>query len=386
VGKTPADPTGKGCEGWPRSVCCLNSAVPIAQPICMLKDQCMPPFKLVDHPNCRDDLSVMACPLTPRKQQWEVFAFVLENNWTTLDWTAVTTVAWFGGGDPTPSDVCMAHAHGARVVLHSDLTAIPGSILNVTARAAAVQTQLEKAKELNVDGLNLDIEGYTGDKAALTAYVNELCVSFRAAIPTAHMSFDLAVSPSGQAAYYDHAALASALDYLVPMAYDEDWGSLTPRANSPLPALPASINQYAALGVTPDKLLYALPWYGGVWPCDDPSVGKPCSTSLHGKDWAQVIGRQAYNQVFAHIGVDNTSAVSLDATTATKTFEFVTAGTRYVTYMDDGETLSAKVDAVRSAGSGARGAAMWYAEDIDGLSNKQRAAMWEAFRPKHGLH
>ena len=36
------------------------------------------------------------------------------------------------------------------------------------------------------------VQGYTGDKAALTAYVNELCVAFRAAIPTAHMSFDLA--------------------------------------------------------------------------------------------------------------------------------------------------------------------------------------------------
>lgn len=326
-------------------------------------------------------LGARDCPLARRDSDWEVFAFVLQNNWTSLDWSVVTTVAWFGGGDPAAQDICLAHSHGARVVLHSDLSAISGSISNATARAAAVQNQLAHAQQLQVDGLNLDIEGYSGDRAALTAYVQELSSALKAGLPHAHISFDLAVHPNGQTGNYDHAALAGVLDYIIPMAYDEDWGSLTPQATSPLPALAASIKEYAGLGVRPEKLLYALPWYGGVWPCDERAPGHPCATSLHGKDWIDMIGRRAADWVWAHVGVDNTSAVRLDAATTTKTFEFVTGDTRYVTYIDDGQTLAAKVQAVRAAGPGVRGAAMWYAEDVDTMPNQQRTAMWQAFYP-----
>lgn len=166
---------------------------------------------------------VTNCPYDrPTAPEWEVFAFVLDNNWTALDWSCVTTVAWFGAADPAVSDVCLAHSHGARVVIHSDLNAIPGgSINNATARTAGVQALLATATRLSIDGVNLDIEGYTGSKASLTAYVQELAAAFRAALPTSQLSFDLAVLPNGQAQYYDHAALAEVLDFLVPMAYDE---------------------------------------------------------------------------------------------------------------------------------------------------------------------
>merc|ERR1712196_396057 len=70
------------------------------------------------------------------------------------------------------------------------------------------------------------------------------------------------------------------------MAYDECWGTATARANSPLPVLTDSVNQYKALGVPPEKLVMGLPWYGWDFPCDGVGAYTQCNITVpKGKEW-----------------------------------------------------------------------------------------------------
>jgi spore germination protein YaaH len=61
----------------------------------------------------------------------------------------------------------------------------------------------------------------------MSIYTRELAAVFRANIPSAQLSFALAIAPKGQTSHYNHSELAAVLDFIVPMAYDENWGALT---------------------------------------------------------------------------------------------------------------------------------------------------------------
>ena len=174
----------------------------------------------------------------------EVFAFTRSlTNWTAFDWTITTTVAVDAGdmAQPSPAMICLAHSHGARVVVLSG--AMP-DFKNTTTRRSLVAELVNKTVAAHVDGINLDIESYRRDPASLTLYVKELGEALRAALPAAQLSFDLAIAPKGQMQWYDHRSLAMHADFLVPMAYDENWGSVTPKANSPLTGLTQGLAQY----------------------------------------------------------------------------------------------------------------------------------------------
>ncbi len=309
---------------------------------------------------------------------WELFAFTKRAaNWTAggFAWDNLTTVAYAGRGDPAQAAVCDAHAHDARVVLLSGAPPPP----DAANRTRQVQELVARVVALGADGLNLDIERYAGKKATLTTYVTELAAALRSHVPSAQLSFDLGVSPNGQVAHYDHRALSQQLDFIVPMAYDENWGDLSPAPNSPLPALVESLAQYRALGVDPSKLVFALPWYGTSWPCASPVRGSPCKTDLGKRTWVQVVSQPAVSGIIARLGTQNTSAVRLEAVTQTKYFEWADNRTdpgssRHVAAFDDADTIRAKVQSVASC----RGVGMWYADCVSGEPMDEAAAMWSA--------
>ena len=174
---------------------------------------------------------------------------------------------------------------------------------------------------------------------------------------------------------------------------DENWGSLTPKANSPISAMASSLRQYHTLGVPPEKLVVALPWYGTSWPCADPTLGAPCKTELGKRSWSEVVSQPQVSEMVARIGPQNTSAVRLDKASMTKVFERKDARSappsksnqRHVEMFDDAATIAAKVAALGEAaaalGGQVRGVAMWYAECLYGppmMAAGERAAMWAA--------
>ena len=358
-------------------------------------------------PPCPCDDPTLCAALPPGKAKVplgsgrEVLAFARSANYTGFDMSLVTTIAATEGPPPAEA-VCFAHAHGARVVVLSDAEVDFG---NSSARAALIRTLLNQTAGFGLDGVNLDIERFTatdpGGRDGLTAYVRELNSALKANSPPLQLSFDLSITPAGQTAGYNHKELAEHLDFIVPMAYDENWGRLTPEANSPIAAMATSLQQYANLGVLPSKLVVALPWYGTSWPCADPTKRAPCKTDLGKRTWSEVVSQPRVSEMVDRLGVHNTSAVTLDTQSMTQTFEWMDNRTapgsktnqRHIDMYDDETTIAAKVAALETAsvalGGKLRGVAMWYAECIYGSAStpsmtvSEQAAMWAALVPPH---
>ena len=335
---------------------------------------------------------------------WEVFAFTRSTgNWSAFDWDITTTVAMDGHVDmqvPSPSMICLAHGHGARVVLMSGETT---NFTNATARSALVASLVAKTVASGCDGINLDIEQYQRSRDALSLYVKELSEALRRAIPGAQLSFDVGILPNGQSSYYDHRGLANHVDFLVPMAYDENWGSVTPKANCPLSGLTLGLQQYHALGVRMESIVVALPWYSTSWPCKDSTRGAPCVADLGNRKWADVVSSPRQSSSVSRIGTQNISAVALDQKDMVKMVEWVENRTapnspRHVDWFEDGSTLAFKVKHMRAqvagmgggqsgssrgSGSGSSssklgGVGTFCADYIDGDSIDEVRAMWAA--------
>jgi hypothetical protein len=195
----------------------------------------------------------------------------------------ISTIASFG--TPDAALVALAHQHDppVKVVVGADFDKT--QLANATARTAWIESMVARVKSLGIDGLNLDIEGNSAHRDELSALVAELRSALTAADPAYQLSFDLGISPKGQSGGYDHKALSAAMNFTVPMAYDECWGASTASANSPLGRLTQGMDDYASLGVGANKLVMGLPWYGWDFPCTE-SSGDVCSVKPPaGKPW-----------------------------------------------------------------------------------------------------
>ena len=206
--------------------------------------------------NCACADATLCKPLSTAPSR-EVFAFFDRNaTWPSLNFSTMTTACAFTAIDPAL--VCHAHKRGVRVVRSAK--ADVSQIQNATARSAWVQAQLGSVQTAGLDGLNIDIEGYRGAPEPLTALVTELHAALKGWHAHSQLSFDLSISPDDEAPYYDHSALAAVLDFIVPMAYDEPWGSKVAAANSAIGRIGGGMEQYEKMGVPASKLVIGLPW------------------------------------------------------------------------------------------------------------------------------
>ena len=322
--------------------------------------------------NCQD--ATLCKPLSTAPAKREVFAFFDSNNtWPNLDFSTMTTACAFTQVDPAL--VCHAHKLGVRVVKSAPFNI--KQITNASARTAWVQAQLTSVQSEGLDGLNVDIEGYTGMPAPLTALITELYSALKKWHPQSQLSFDLAIFPDGQSQHYDHKALAEVLDFIVPMAYDEPWGSHVAAANSPIHKIRTGIAQYAKLGVPASKLVIGLPWYGWDYPCvtkEGLCVVKPPG----GQPWFGWATQVGYSNVMKQLQTGG-GPVSTDAVTVTKHFDYTVSGGkspgRHQLWYDDPETLQRKYAACMK--EGARGVAFWTA-DMPDYTNGEGTQMWAA--------
>jgi hypothetical protein len=207
---------------------------------------------------------------TPASAPREVFAFDPPRNqsdWLQMDWGQLTTLALSdthvatASGHPWPPQMdlyCHAHAHHVKIV-HC-VTANESVITDDNARSAWVAAQVSEALRRGTDGVNVDVENFSGQKDDLTALVADLYSAFKLAIPTSQVSFDADVFPGMRNKLsYDYPSLAAVVDFFVPMAYDM---RAPPHqlANSPYAGLQQSVEGFAAHGVHARQLVIALPW------------------------------------------------------------------------------------------------------------------------------
>ncbi|KAJ9586019.1 hypothetical protein L9F63_020316, partial [Diploptera punctata] len=205
----------------------------------------------------------------------EVFAFMngcQKEVWSTFDWNKLTTLAVSDCTDPEL--ICFAHQHNVRVVLFG--TCPTDYLLNATAREAWIQEKLDLVQKHNLDGYNIDfedaIEKNSSLVAGLTSFANETAEKFHKAIPSSQVTFDIAWSPPGvDGRWYDYFQLSQIMDFLFVMSYDEQSqifdSECTARANSGIRKTEEGLVKYIDLGITPEKLVLGVPWYGYNYPC-----------------------------------------------------------------------------------------------------------------------
>lgn len=136
---------------------------------------------------------------------------------------------------------------------------------NFETRQKIIRQLLHYSQIYHLKGVNIDIENVNPEDGPLiTQFVRE-------AVPYFHeagliVSMDITFIASGNwSAFYERDKLASLVDYMVVMAYDEHWGS-SPKAGS-VASLPwVEKNLQKLLEVVPnDRLILGVPLYTRLW-------------------------------------------------------------------------------------------------------------------------
>eukprot|EP01006_Ploeotia_vitrea_P014682 TRINITY_DN39999_c0_g1_i1.p1 TRINITY_DN39999_c0_g1~~TRINITY_DN39999_c0_g1_i1.p1 ORF type:complete len:368 (+),score=8.62 TRINITY_DN39999_c0_g1_i1:42-1145(+) len=332
----------------------------------------------------RMDASWPACSCTPsslcnpvsqvNESRREIFAFHVDHqhnyDWKrTINWTEVTTLAVFGLPPYASELLCWAHQRKVRIVRG---VGFPNSqIPNVTARLQWITKTVADLKQGGLDGMNIDIEGNHANRGALTALVKEARHAMRRELgPTSQITFDTTIYPSATNKGYDFRALNQLLDFFVPMAYDMCWGTTTAKPNCPMSGLKEGLGKYKKLGITGDKIVIGLPWYGYDFPCTETSApDTPCHVvkPFGGGKW-----QKCYNEM---LEMEKSAVVAPQYTPSKDARYFAIKDSKTGKYnqlwYDDPVTLRLKYDLAKS--ERLRGIAFWYDECV---ANGDHTHMW----------
>ncbi|WP_238327488.1 glycosyl hydrolase family 18 protein [Paenibacillus gorillae] len=203
---------------------------------------------------------------------------------------------------------------------------------------------VDRLSALGVYGLNLDFEEVAGtDRAAYTAFVKALA-------KTVHdkgmkLSIDL---PRGSASWnhltaYDHAALATIVDTIIIMAYDQFWStSPAPGPVAGLKWVEEGVQQFLSYGIPRDKLMLGIPFYVREWKLD--SSGKLVSN------------RAVYMKDVPKLIADTGATGTADPEYGMTKYSYVKDGFTYLFWAETTATVQARIDIAKKydlAGIGA---------------------------------
>ena len=369
-------------------------------------------------PSTDATLGPLQAPVSQDGLRREVFGFLpyweVSDSSTTLDWSVLSTVAYFsvgadkngnllkqnadgsittGWGGWTSSRMTSiinaAHQHGTRVVLTisvfawtSGQAATQAALLgSATAQSNLAKQVAAAVAERGADGVNLDFEpivsGYADE---FNAFVHTMRSELDAVAPGYQLTFDT----TGYIGNYPIEAATSSggADAIFIMGYDYRTSS-TPHVGSISPLtgpaydLTDTVAAYAAR-VSPSKLILGVPYYGRAWSTD--------SSALHA---ANISGTEYGTSVTAVYGtaIDLASQygrrydtgeqapwTEYQKTTCTATYGCQTAWRQL--YYDDASSLKLRYDLVNR--DGLRGAGIW-ALGYDGTRPELYQALADRF-------
>ncbi len=340
---------------------------------------------------------------------WEV-----SDSSTTLDWSVLSTVAYFSVGtdasgnllkqDPDGSAttgwggwtsskmtsvINAAHAHGTRVVLTISCFAwttgqqtTQATLLDSPAARTNLARQVAAAvRDRGADGVNLDFEPIVSGRAdEFTAFVRSVRAELDAIAPGYQLTFDT----TGYIGNYplEDATAPGAADAIFIMGYDyrgsssSSAGSISP-LSGPVYDLTDTLIAYTTR-VSPSKLILGVPYYGRAW-----------STSSDAPHAANISGSQYGTSVTAvyttaadlaaqygrrYDSIEQAPWTAYQRTTCTTTYGCATAWREL--YYDDAASLRLRYDLVNQAGL--RGAGIW-ALGYDGTRPELYAALADKF-------
>ncbi len=173
-----------------------------------------------------------------------------------------------------PSVVTQLEAKGMQVVplVHNqfDRKMTSAFLADAAAQKRFITALVSRLTALGVEGVNLDFEEVAAaDRDRFTAFVRDLSAAVHAKGLT--ISIDLL---RGDAAWnhktaYDHEKLATYVDYVIIMAYDQHWkGSTSPGSVAGLEWTEDGVLDYLSYGIPRSKLMLGVPFYVREWKLD----------------------------------------------------------------------------------------------------------------------
>ena len=303
-----------------------------------------------------------------------------------FDWDYVTTVAWGASGNLT----CAAHAAGARVVM-----AAPETLLtpNASARDEWARAALADVTDGLYDGIVFDYEDplpARGEQAAWYAQlINATKLVFAAANPSLQVSACVAWSPDDiDGRGYEVATMCAAADLCYVMDYDTRSQVTTQciaSANAPLAGARLGVGRYLDLGVSPEKLVLGVPWYGYRYEClpGTPRDATFCPIPLvpfRGVNCSDAAGGEVpYANIMrvADAPDARVTARGWDANMAAPWMNVVEANATVQYWWDDPDSLALKYAFAKRAGLRGVGPFTWSDLDPENAP-EETAAMWAA--------
>lgn len=338
----------------------------------------------------REPVAKSPAPLAPRIANLDHLVTGYHPYWVgdaflSYDWALLSMVAWFsleldGAGQitnahgwPWTALVAEAHAQGVKVLITATLfnaSAIDALLASPGNRAAAIANLVAQVQAGDAGGVSIDFEGVPhARKADLVTFLGELRAALLAALPDPVLTIATPAVDWGDAFDYDQ--LAANCDYLAVMAYDYHWsGSANAGPVSPLGGwgtydVPWTVNDYVTWGAPREKMLLGVPYYGYEWGTVSGAAGAATTGSGLARTYAQAAGDAA---LFGAVW---------DAPSSTPWMAYQDP-TWFQTWYDDGVSLAAKYDLVRS--EGLAGVSVW-ALGYDGA----RPELWGALAGAFGI-
>ncbi|HEX5013836.1 MAG TPA: glycosyl hydrolase family 18 protein [Candidatus Limnocylindrales bacterium] len=160
---------------------------------------------------------------------------------------------------------------------------------NDEARARTIDELVALAKDLGMDGINVDVELLGVEHIpAYGDFVGRLRAAVREAIADGEVS--VATTANQRGAAMARAASLAGADRIFMMGYDYRVGGSEPGASAPLERrdgsdkdLGWSLDLYRDAGVPPERTILGLPLYGMVWPVTGPELG--AASTGRGEIW-----------------------------------------------------------------------------------------------------
>mgnify|MGYP002336041939 FL=1 len=205
-------------------------------------------------------------------------------------------------------------------------------LANPTAQLKFITSMVKRSSELGVNGINIDFENISGkDRNAFTGFVQLL--TQEAHTKGLLVSIDL---PRGSVKWnhlsaFDHEKIAATVDYIMTMTYDQYYsGSTEPGSVAGLQWTEEGIKEFLIYGIPRDKLLLGIPFYTREWTLD--STGKLLgNTHILTKDIPKLMASKQVTSTW-------------DEKFQQYRIEYVQDGNRHVFWLENEETLQARVE------------------------------------------
>jgi len=321
------------------------------------------------------------------------------NDYYNYEYSNLTTIAYFsyavnstnGGYDSiyswnTSPVVEWAHSNKVKVVLTATLFGEAANhrlLTNSTARNNLISTLLTVVTNRGGDGVCIDFEdvgSWTGATTNLTSFMSNLTTTFHAADPDYEVSIALpSVGWNADFAVSNYDLFG--LDYAIIMGYDYYYsGSSTPGPVAPLYSsvqwmgstsswcsVNYSMNYYLGKGISPEKLMLGVPYYGRRWAAASTNLG------------AASLG-SAYSAALTY-GACETAAATYgkrwDTNGCASYYVYTSNSTNYQCFYDDTNSLGLKYDLSESKNMG--GIGIWNLTQGTGQTE-----LWELIDEKFG--